>query len=172
MLCIVSNYEVFINCYRKNYSSCLFTKTASNNCFNSSCAFIWTVLHPRTYKAQVQSNAPSSAQCLWELLVWPAIWPVFINQNTFIFRDIERCCKYCYKWAFKRFILCQIFPITSMTLFDRVTVYMSWFSKHPSLNIRPCMLCCDYMCLESQDLKQAILKFLFEWHGNWYLSYI
>ncbi len=73
MLCIVSNYEVFINCYRKNYSSCLFTKTASNNCFNSSCALIWTVLHPRTNKAQVQSNAPSSAQCLWELLVWPAI---------------------------------------------------------------------------------------------------
>ncbi len=88
VLCIVSNYEVFINCYRKNYSSCLFTKTASNNCFNSFCAFIWTVLHPRTNKAQVQSYAPSLAQCLWELLVWPAIWPVFINQNTFIFRDI------------------------------------------------------------------------------------
>ncbi len=132
VFCIVSNYEVFINCYRKNYSSCLcclFTKTASKNCFNSRCAFIWTILHPRTNKAQVQSNAPSSAQWLWELLVSPAVWPVFIDQNTFseTLKDvvnivINELLKYlfCVRYfplhleCWRRFI---------MTLFDRVTFY-------------------------------------------------
>lgn len=170
VLCIVSNYEVFINCYRKNYSCCLcclFTKTASKNCFNSFCTFIWTILLPKTNKAQVQSNAPSSAQCLWELFVSPktAVWPVFIDQNTFsgTLKDvvnivINELLKYlfCVRYfplhleCWRRFI---------MTLFDRVTFYISWFSKHPSLSIRPCMLCCDCMRLESQELKQAILKF-------------
>lgn len=81
-----------------------------------------------------------------------------------IFRDIERCCKYCYKWAL--FILCQIFPIISRVLKKIYRPYLivwlftlagSQSTSKPQC--RPCMLYCGFMCLESQELKQAILKF-------------
>lgn len=68
------------------------------------------------------------------------------------------------------FILCQIFPITSRELsisFDRVTLYISWFSKHIQASVLA-VACCAITVIvyvsKIMKLKQAILKF--RWIGK------
>lgn len=160
----------------KKYSSCLyclFTKTASKDGFNSFCAFFWTILL-KTNKVQVQSNAQT--QCLGGLLVSLAVWPVFIDQNTFsgTLKDvvnivINELLKYLFGVRYFPLHL-ESWRSIIVTPFDRVILYISCFSKPTQASVL------DIACgasawldvsLKSGSWNKPSWSFCLGGDGNW-----